>query len=44
VDDPGQALHDARLRAAGFDPRSGRRAGAVAGWLRRRRGALAAGR
>jgi hypothetical protein len=35
--DPGDLLHGARLRASGFDPRSGRRATAVATWMRRRR-------
>jgi lipid II isoglutaminyl synthase (glutamine-hydrolysing) len=33
-DDPGEVLHNARLRAAGFDPRTGRRASPVTGWLR----------
>jgi lipid II isoglutaminyl synthase (glutamine-hydrolysing) len=34
-DDPGEVLHNARLRAAGLDPRTGRRASAAATWLRR---------
>jgi CobQ-like glutamine amidotransferase family enzyme len=37
VDDPGDLLHNARLRASGFDPLNGRRASAVASWLSWRR-------
>jgi lipid II isoglutaminyl synthase (glutamine-hydrolysing) len=36
-EDPGDRLHSARLRAVGFDPRSGRRASPMATWMRRRR-------
>lgn len=43
-DDPGAALHSARLRAAGFDPGTGRWTGAAGGWLRRAFQVRAAGR
>jgi len=43
-DDPGASLHDARLRAAGFDPRTGRAVSPVTGWLRRRYRVSAGGR